>query len=532
MESPFNEHEQDPIDHTPTRAVFREWLEKLQQESWQLELLISGLALYLVWETRKQLVQLDQFVQLNQGSDFFGDSMGLIMIMAWGTWGIFMLNLLIHILVRGMWIGAIGLRYVSGEINYKGLNYSTIFEQHLKKKVGRFDVFIEKLEQACSLIFAYTFLLFFLFLSIFMYFGLFGAGLYLSDDWMNAFESENVFLGVAAIFIYLILGFIYFIDFITLGGIKRIKDSTISKIYMVIYRLFSVITLSFLYRPLLYNFIDHYYSRRLLWFSIPYFAIVFLIAPSLNYDGYAYFPVRFKDDANQMSDEAGDLLTIKWAFYEDQRQSFISNNADLNTSGRIIDLATISSYEISDNHTQLFLRLKPYDDLYLERIKKIQPLFLTGLKHQIQRIHPEDPEKQILLDSFETQKIAFLKYKKANTALFTKFQWEEKLDSLETIWVASLQNYAADLMNQRLRAYQDIFEVTIDSINYTDSLSCKFYFHPNLGEKGLLCRLPLDSIPSGEHFMSIERKKFKRLKGLAQRDTFVTNAFYIPFYKI
>ena len=33
-------------------------------------------------------------------------------------------------------------------------------------------------------------------------------------------------------------------------------------------------TLSFLYRPLLYNFIDHPYTKKLFYFSIPYILIV------------------------------------------------------------------------------------------------------------------------------------------------------------------------------------------------------------------------------------------------------------------
>ena len=31
---------------------FSQWLEKLQQESWQLELIISGIALFGIWEAR------------------------------------------------------------------------------------------------------------------------------------------------------------------------------------------------------------------------------------------------------------------------------------------------------------------------------------------------------------------------------------------------------------------------------------------------------------------------------------------------
>ena len=46
------------------KALFSEWLENLQQESWQLELLISGLALFGIWESQYMLQRLDYFIQV------------------------------------------------------------------------------------------------------------------------------------------------------------------------------------------------------------------------------------------------------------------------------------------------------------------------------------------------------------------------------------------------------------------------------------------------------------------------------------
>ncbi len=41
-------------DKTLSRSFFKEWLEKLQQESWQLELIISGFALYGVYNSHSR----------------------------------------------------------------------------------------------------------------------------------------------------------------------------------------------------------------------------------------------------------------------------------------------------------------------------------------------------------------------------------------------------------------------------------------------------------------------------------------------
>ena len=47
------------------KNIFTEWLEKLQQESWQLELLISGFALFGIWESRDILESFTNFLAVN-----------------------------------------------------------------------------------------------------------------------------------------------------------------------------------------------------------------------------------------------------------------------------------------------------------------------------------------------------------------------------------------------------------------------------------------------------------------------------------
>jgi len=72
---------------------------------------------------------------------------------------IFLINLIIHILIRSLWIGAIGLRYVSGDIDYDHLNYSSRFLDYYKGKIGSFDRYIQQLENFASILFSFTFLL-------------------------------------------------------------------------------------------------------------------------------------------------------------------------------------------------------------------------------------------------------------------------------------------------------------------------------------------------------------------------------------
>ena len=154
-----------------------------------------------------------------------------------------------------MWIGALGLRYVSGDIDYDSLNYSQKFTNYLKIKVGSFDKYIGTLENYCSVIFAVSFLLIFYVLAItftILAITLIATQLIDNDDLPN-WLSQGV--GITLV-VFIVIGmFFTLIDFIKLGFLK--KKKWISAIYFPMYWVFGFITLSFLYRPLVYNFLDN-----------------------------------------------------------------------------------------------------------------------------------------------------------------------------------------------------------------------------------------------------------------------------------
>ncbi len=118
-------NQQTEENKNPKKKQLKEWLEQLQQESWQLELVISGVLLFGVWEARSLIGFLTDFFEvhsvnyyINIISLFFVNGLGI-------SWTILFFNLLIHIFSRGLWIGAIGLRYISGDIDYEQLDLLT-----------------------------------------------------------------------------------------------------------------------------------------------------------------------------------------------------------------------------------------------------------------------------------------------------------------------------------------------------------------------------------------------------------------------
>lgn len=289
--------------------AFKKLLQKLQEESWQLELLISGFAIfglfsaYPVLEVASKAAQNDNNGQLT-----------IILFVALASCSILIFNLVLHVLLRGLWIGALGLRYISGDIDYDKLNYSKTFDKYLKKNVGSFDRYIARLENYCSVMFAISFLLIFYVLAFALTIAIIALIAHLFLD-RNTFNSFLPWIGTPLL-VFVSLGMLLtFIDFITLGFLK--KKNWMSKIYFPFYWCFSFITLSFLYRPLVYNFLDNKFGKRLSFFLVPFY-FVLLMLTSLTFKQSNYFDFNeYSNNTIANSKNYENLLVDESDFIED-----------------------------------------------------------------------------------------------------------------------------------------------------------------------------------------------------------------------
>jgi hypothetical protein len=267
------------MSNNPQDEKFKKWLDILQQESWQLELIISGFAIYGLFMVIDP-IELANLQAQNDGNMYKIFLMQGLMV----SWYILTINLIGHVILRGLWIGAIGLRYVSGEIDYDKLAYSPKFKKHLMKRVGSFDNYVATLEKYCSVIFAVTFLLVFYLLGLLVISFLFTL-LGLLTDKENMPNWLRYGIAVPAI-IFLALGAVLtFIDFVTQGWLKRKKWTTF--FYYPVYWIFKYITLSFLYRPMVYNFLDTKFGKRLSMIIVPlYLGITVIAATGFSTSNY------------------------------------------------------------------------------------------------------------------------------------------------------------------------------------------------------------------------------------------------------
>lgn len=248
---------------------FKEFLNKIQQDSWHLELLISGFAIFGLYSSLEFITEAQNRSLIDP--NFIYLFIYYVCYIAEIFCKILIVNLVIHVILRGLWIGAIGLRYVSGEIDYEYLNYKKRFTDHLKKKVGSFDKYIGTLENYCSIIFAVTFLSLFYIISLFF--------ITFIPSIISLFIVGNP---IGSVFYFLFLLFLLlpctlvFIDFVTQGYLKKVE--WISFLYLPIYKIFTIITLSFLYRPLVYNLLDNKFGKRLFYILLTIYTAAFFIS--------------------------------------------------------------------------------------------------------------------------------------------------------------------------------------------------------------------------------------------------------------
>ena len=271
----------------PQKTTFSRWLEILQQESWQLELLISGFAIFLLAEAYEPVRNLSYDLQLlGSGSSYYGILYVPYNVLL-GAWYVLIVNLIMHVLLRGLWISTIGLRYISGEIEFDKLNFSTRFDSFLKRRIVKFDIYIQQLERLCSAVFGFTFLILFMLISLGLFVLLIFIMAFTIAELSSSYGSTWTLIIVPILVLYIIGGAIYALDFITLGWLK--KDKWFGKIYYPFYRFYSAITLSFIYRPIYYNLIDNRFGRKVVLFLIPYI-VLFSVIASATMETESYLP--------------------------------------------------------------------------------------------------------------------------------------------------------------------------------------------------------------------------------------------------
>lgn len=129
------------------------WLRKLADESWQAELIISGIAIVGSLSLPGLITKVSNWCLITFAEDKFfliGMMLMYLYIMAGGLIAAF----LIHFFIRVLWIGMLGLSSVYPEGIKPIKTYSDTFNENMLKEFPDIEAFSHKLDQRGSLIFS------------------------------------------------------------------------------------------------------------------------------------------------------------------------------------------------------------------------------------------------------------------------------------------------------------------------------------------------------------------------------------------
>jgi len=335
-------------DHYASKK-FKELLDRLQEDSWQLELLVSGFTIFGLFSAVELVeIKIVEAQILGQVLKPFA------LIMVYTSCYILIFNLVIHLILRGLWIGALGLRYISGDIDFEVLNYTDRFKNYLKKKIVSYDKYVATLENYCSVLFAISFLMIFYLIAFLMIVAIIGG----IGEFIAIFETPRLLRRIVmyiTITFFSVGGLLTMIDFFTQGFLK--KKKILSKIYFPFYKIFSYVTLSFLYRPLVYNFLDNKFGKRISMFLVPIYILIFFLSSIM------YVPSNY---LNEM--EIDGSILLKNNHYENMQVKETDFVQSTSIQSKIIKdnylkIFCVFDNKIEDTIFKYYPKLKPEDDL-------------------------------------------------------------------------------------------------------------------------------------------------------------------------
>lgn len=359
----MNIHESDPLETTPSiPSEAHDQLNELTNQSWNLELLISGAALFATLNLPALLDSVLTYYRFNlmTDTDYVHDVVpaqviGLVKGVSYFLFGAF----LAHFVMRAFWVGLLGLLavYPSG-IRYDQIHsLSQYARQRFSREMGSLPSYIVRLDQRCNVIFALAFSLVLVLLSVAAIYSLFILVETVLQLLLPGHLYQTVHEGVNWLFGIGILGIGLTISVLNLPRFRN--NPRLAPIAFQLSQIISWLSLG-LYRPLLY-IVYTFYSQiprqvlkwRLVWFFIVIglVEILFMSAQLLQTMG------------------ASEIIgTRSFITMRDPKRIANANAFDnLRTADQLIENASIQADVIREPYVRLFVSYPKVLDIELAK---------------------------------------------------------------------------------------------------------------------------------------------------------------------
>ncbi len=438
-------------DNTPQDSL-QDYIRKMERESWYLEMITSGVALFFVFQVPGLLNDFRYFVAY-VGADVFTYTLQGIPIVLDNTSYIIIGLLIFHLIMRAFWIGVIGLNSVFQEgIQYEKLGYSPFFLKKLKKALPEPKRWIQYLDDLSSTIYGFAFFILLLMLGVAVYVV---VSLLVSFGIISLDGIIYKLTGALLLILFFLLGLLSIIDFVTSGLLLK-RNETISKIYYPIYKFVGFLSLSFLYRPIYYMLVSNLSKGKVI--LLLGGLVVFLFASvNTTFVYVPFFPKARPFSGFGIKGADTSAMVFNFDYYE---------NRD-NTGEQLPNQPRINKdvFNSDESYLRLFI---PYSGVRISSVKEF-------CRHKGYKIPVERGlrQKYFVIDNGD--------FNIAGTVL--------DISAFEGSW---------QCLNEMWNIYID------DSIHLDNTF--QFTKHPNTHRHGLINYIPLDTLSDGRHHLRINRK--------------------------
>jgi len=255
------------------------WMKILEKQSWQAELVISGVAIFGALQLPEALHNFIDFSIYNAPEQILFIVELFILYLAFIV-PILIINFILHFVLRALWIGMLGLVSVFPQgINYKFESWSDDYNQKIEKEFPDINQFNKKLDDLCSIMFAGTALGVMMSISISFVGFVLGIIAYAIHHFIPNWNYEIIFL--------------ILFSFIAIGGtlqsllhLKSLRNKKwVQKFHFPIYKTYAKFMFTIFYKPVNYinlTMATHTGMLKSAFYAFIYFFFIALITLMLT----------------------------------------------------------------------------------------------------------------------------------------------------------------------------------------------------------------------------------------------------------
>lgn len=322
------------------------WLQDQQNNSWQIEILISSGLIYFLYQL--PLLFRNEFILHVQAVDVTTEAI-ILLFSSLTLSRVLLIGFVVNLLLRAIWLGYLGVNFSFPRgIDFRRLGYSDFFKEKEQKRKTTVERIIQ-LEKYCSLSYSISVFMTIMSLGIFilMYLITTLASL-ISEDLYNsaAFGYFQIF--------FLVLAIVGFFDFLFFKVLKKAKR--FSRWYYPLYRFFNIISLAFLFKREWQVLLSNISRWKIHGLFLSYFVLAILLSlhEMASYISSPDLP-SFGKKENRILRDAFTSRAINQTRY----------NKHLSKDDKII-LGCIEQEVISGNYMYVFVNYWKSLDTYLE----------------------------------------------------------------------------------------------------------------------------------------------------------------------